>query len=102
MSDLNNPVRFAARNRNVQIADLLKNSDGPAKRVEEIVIKDGQLYVYWEEQDGLLADLRSLANEWADVSEWGDRDEMSRYDRGLKDADADHAHRLKEVVESHE
>jgi len=56
--DLNNPMRFSVQNRSIPIAGLLSDD----KRVTEIEISDGQLYVHWEKQ---MCDMPPKP-EWAD------------------------------------
>lgn len=50
----------------------------------------------------LLRNLEELAEEWEEVASWGDRDEMSRYERGLKDDGKDKARELRELIEKHD
>lgn len=46
--------------------------------------------------------LQELVEEWREVAEWGDRENQSRYQRGLKDATRDHANELEEVLRADE
>lgn len=46
-SSLNNPLRFALRNRTVDVDKFL----GSKRNVTEIEILDGQIYVHWEEDE---------------------------------------------------
>jgi hypothetical protein len=46
MSELNNPMRFTARPRNINIRNWL----GEDKQVTEIEFEPGQIYVHWEER----------------------------------------------------
>ena len=46
MSDINNPMRFTARPRDINVRKWL----GENKQVTKIEFKPGQIYVYWEEQ----------------------------------------------------
>jgi len=48
MSGLKNPMRFSIRNRRINIQEWLRHPDFDAKKVTEIEIQDGQLYVHWE------------------------------------------------------
>lgn len=50
----------------------------------------------------LHAKLRELIEEWEEVSKWGNRENQSGYQKGLKDATQDHANRLQEVLDNHE
>jgi len=45
---LKNPMRFSIRNRRIDIEEKLRHPDFDEKRVTEIEIQDGQLYVHWE------------------------------------------------------
>lgn len=45
---LKNPMRFSIRNRVVSIEEKLHHPDFEEKRVTELEIQDGQLYVHWE------------------------------------------------------
>lgn len=47
-SGLNNPMRFSVRNRRIDIQEKLRHPGFNDKRVTEIEIQDGQLYVHWE------------------------------------------------------
>jgi hypothetical protein len=47
MSDLKNPMRFAVRPREINIQKYL----GEDKRVVEIDLRPGNMYVHWEEVD---------------------------------------------------
>jgi len=47
-ADLNNPMRFSVRNRTVDVANVLDDD----RRVTQIEVQDGQLYVHWEEVNG--------------------------------------------------
>jgi hypothetical protein len=47
MSDLNNPMRFTARPREIDIRKWL----GEGKQVTEIEFEPGQIYIYWEGRD---------------------------------------------------
>lgn len=45
MSDLKNPMRFSSRPREINIQKYL----GEDKRVVELDIRPGNIYVHWEE-----------------------------------------------------
>lgn len=45
MNDLNNPIRFSSRPREINIKKYL----GENKRVVELDIRPGNIYVHWEE-----------------------------------------------------
>lgn len=51
MSDgnLNNPMRFTIRPRTVDIEQYLRAEEFTDKRVTEIEIEPGQIYVHWAE-----------------------------------------------------
>lgn len=43
--------------------------------------------------------IKELIEEWEEVASRGDRDEMSRYEKGLKDDGVDKAIELREMIE---
>jgi len=45
---LKNPMRFSIKNRTIDVGLKLRHPDFGEKRVTEIEISDGQLYVHWE------------------------------------------------------
>jgi len=45
---LKNPMRFSIRNRRIDMEKWLRHPDFDEKRVTEIEIQDGQLYVHWQ------------------------------------------------------
>lgn len=51
MSGLRNPMRFSIRNRTIDVESYLRHSDFNEKQVNEITIRDGQMYIIWEERD---------------------------------------------------
>ena len=46
MTDLNNPMRFTARPRDINVRKWL----GEDRQVTEIEFEPGQIYVHWEER----------------------------------------------------
>lgn len=46
--NLNNPMRFAIRNRTIDVGEKLRHPDFKEKQVTDLEIQDGQLYVHWE------------------------------------------------------
>ena len=55
MSDLKNPMRFSSRPREINIQKYL----GEDKRVVEIDIRPGNIYVHWEEHKPTMGDVKS-------------------------------------------
>jgi hypothetical protein len=45
---LKNPMRFSIKNREIDVENYLRHPDFHSKRVTEIEVQSGQLYIHWE------------------------------------------------------
>ena len=74
MTDINNPMRFTARPRDINVRKWL----GENRQVTKIEFEPGQIYVHWEEREATIGDAKRVEESILgsqEISKGGRRDE---------------------------